>query len=693
MNAVYSLIERILPEKSGSFELKIKESDVEYYEIDNDGEKILLTGANVNCLCMAFGYYIKHVLNLNFSWCGSSLEYDELILPSYYKRTVEQQYRTYMNYCTHSYSCAWWNWERWEREIDIMAMNGINMPLSITGTEGVWYQTLLDMGFSDIEARTFLVGPAFIAWQLMGNIEAFAGPMPKSWITKHVELGRKIIDREVSLGMHPIQQGFSGFVPTLMKEKYPNASILVKETWNNIGVTAELDPKDPLFVRMGTVFLENQKKLFGAYGLYAADPFHESKPPIDGEEYLNDVGRTISEMFEKFDPDYKWVMQAWSVRKGIVLAVPKDRLIILDLAGVGHLSHNGFWGYSFLTGTLHNFGARMTLKGDLQLLADNGFKKIQKDFPNICGSGVFMEGIGQNPMYYDLAFDMITSNETVDLDAWLEDYCKRRYKMDDAEVINALKSVAYAVYTEGTDDVLKSAEIICTRPCLDAVATGPMDYFNDEYYDNRVLADAVKVYESKSIKTEGFFFDKLDFARQMMANHAHKIYKKCMADFKNRKFDEFEKKSEQFMELLYDFDSLLDGVNQWRLQTWIDNACAFAENEEEHALYEYNARMQITIWGNEIDCWLFDYAWKEWSGLVLDYYAVRWQKYFDMLKENHDYNEDNCKIFQKRIDWSADEFRIELAKWEAKWQLKRGDIKHGVFDDALISKILEKYDI
>ena len=30
-------------------------------------------------------------------------------------------------------SYAWWDWERWEREVDWMALNGINLPLAFTG--------------------------------------------------------------------------------------------------------------------------------------------------------------------------------------------------------------------------------------------------------------------------------------------------------------------------------------------------------------------------------------------------------------------------------------------------------------------------------------------------------------------------------------------------------------------------------
>ena len=42
-------------------------------------------------------------------------------------------FRYFMNVCTFGYSYVWWGWERWEREIDWLAMNGINIPLAFVG--------------------------------------------------------------------------------------------------------------------------------------------------------------------------------------------------------------------------------------------------------------------------------------------------------------------------------------------------------------------------------------------------------------------------------------------------------------------------------------------------------------------------------------------------------------------------------
>lgn len=48
------------------------------------------------------------------------------------------RFRYYQNVCTTSYSFVWWDWQRWEREIDWMAMNGINLVLTFNGMEAIW---------------------------------------------------------------------------------------------------------------------------------------------------------------------------------------------------------------------------------------------------------------------------------------------------------------------------------------------------------------------------------------------------------------------------------------------------------------------------------------------------------------------------------------------------------------------------
>lgn len=81
-------------------------------------------------------------------------------------------------------------------------------------------------------------------------------------------------------------------------------------------------------------------------------------------------------------------------------------MLILDLNGARSARKGACWGYPVVAGNLHNFGGRINLHGDLRLLASNQYAAAKAGSPNICGSGLFMESIIQNPVYYDLAFEM-----------------------------------------------------------------------------------------------------------------------------------------------------------------------------------------------------------------------------------------------------------------------------------------------
>jgi hypothetical protein len=71
------------------------------------------------------------------------------------------QFRYYMNVCTNSYSMVWWDWKRWQEEIDWMAMNGINLPLSFTGTEYILRELFLSFGVTRAEIGRFFAGPGW----------------------------------------------------------------------------------------------------------------------------------------------------------------------------------------------------------------------------------------------------------------------------------------------------------------------------------------------------------------------------------------------------------------------------------------------------------------------------------------------------------------------------------------------------
>ena len=59
---------------------------------------------------------------------------------------------------------AFWNWTRWQQEIDWMAMNGVNLPLAFTAQESIWQMVYKQLGLTQQELDQHFAGPAFLAW-------------------------------------------------------------------------------------------------------------------------------------------------------------------------------------------------------------------------------------------------------------------------------------------------------------------------------------------------------------------------------------------------------------------------------------------------------------------------------------------------------------------------------------------------
>ena len=676
--AALDLIKRIAPAQAEQFEVdtslpKAGGKDTFCVSDATDG-KILLRGNNGVSVASAFNWYLKSRAHCHLSWCGDQLNFP-VPLPKVGEPvtvTAPGQYRVYFNYCTFSYSAAWWNWERWQREIDFMALQGINTPLSVTGLEGVWYDTLLKFNFTDEEARKFLVGPAFFAWQWMTNIESHAGPLPKSWIDAHVKLGQQILARERALGMTPIQQGYSGYVPRLMAEKFPAAAIKIGRSWCGFPGSAQLDPLDPLFERIGKTFLTEQERLFGTSHLYGCDPFHEGRPPSDEPEYLAKVGRKIQAVLDGQDPHSTWVMQSWSIRQPIATAVPKDRLLIVDLKGQKHTSTEAFWGYPFVSGRLHNFGNRINLHGDLGALAANPFTAIAREFPNSAGLGLFMEGIIQNPVYYELAFDSIWRSGPVEPVAWLHDYARRRYGGDSESARRAWELLLETAYRPGTDGT-ENSSVICARPAINVKKSGPNAGFKIPYDEKKLLeAWRLLLRDGDQLKgSDGYLYDIVDIGRQVLSNHGQTLQKRIQTAFAAKDVAAFDQASRDFLQLLDDVDALLAPRPEFSFGKWIADARSRGTDEAEKDLYELNARALVTLWGPLDEASIFDYSWREWSGLIRTYYRVRWEKFLthvsELLKKGAPYEEAGLAQQFGHEAWRANDFYKQLAEWESTW--------------------------
>ena len=201
---------------------------VDVFTLESKGDKVVIGGNNANSMAVGLNRYLNRYCKTTVSWYADIPIFLPSTLPDIpAKETVEARVpqRFFLNYCTFGYTMPFWGWHDWERFIDWMALNGVNMPLAITGQEAVWYNVWTKMGMSDEEVRSYFTGPVYLPWHRMANIDAWCGPLPKEWLDGQAELQKKIVDRERALNMRPVLPAFAGHVPRKLKEMYPNADI------------------------------------------------------------------------------------------------------------------------------------------------------------------------------------------------------------------------------------------------------------------------------------------------------------------------------------------------------------------------------------------------------------------------------------------------------------------------------------
>jgi alpha-N-acetylglucosaminidase len=103
-------------------------------------------------------------------------------------------------------------------------------------------------------------------------------------------------------------------------------------------------------------------------------------------------------------------------------------------------------------------------------------------------------------------------------------------------------------------------------------------------------------------------------------------------------------------------DKLLATRKDFMLGPWLAAARSQGNTAAEKDLYEQNARDLITLWG-DANSPLHEYANRQWSGLLNDFYKPRWQQFFNMLQQSlQTGNAPDFTAFDKGI-----------SQWEWHW--------------------------
>lgn len=672
-----SLIRRTLPAgQAGDFILEAlpSSSGRDTFEIEQGPRrKIVLRGNNGVALASALYYYLHEYCHFQITWNGARLDFyaDQRLpeVPVKVQKSTPYAYRYYLNYCTFNYSMSWWDWPRWEKEIDWMALHGINTPLAITGEEFTWYTVYKEMGFTDEELQDFFSGPAYFAWSWMGNLDGWGGPLPLSWIKSHAELEQKILQRERALGMRPVLPAFTGHVPAAFVKHFPSARVKRTNWKNGFADTYILDPEDPLFADIGKKFLATQTHTFGTDHLYSSDTFNENEPPSDDTAFLAGLSRRLYEGMRSADTAAIWVMQGWlfySDRKfwkapqikALLDAVPGNHMLLLDLAAEIEpvwRRTSAFYGKPWVWNMLHNFGGNISMFGRMDVVASAPAAALHDTTSGrMQGIGLTMEGIEQNPVLYELMTANIWRDSVIQLDKWLVSYVTSRYGHADRSAIAAWQRLRTTVYNG--KEIRDGAESIITgRPTTQSATVWTRTKLN---YDPADLLPAWDLFMDAipaCHNSDGFQYDLADITRQALANYARPLQEKWIQAYREKNSAGFDEYTGRFLELIDDMDKLLATRKDFLLGPWIADARHWGTTPAEKDLYEKNARDLITLWGGA-NSPLHEYSCRQWSGLLTDFYKPRWEQYFQSLK---------ASMTTTPLD--QDEFEKQISQWEWEW--------------------------
>ena len=121
---ITGLLERIDKGASRKFVIERLKGEKDFFELDQKGNKVVVRGNNYVSIATGINWYLKYYAGINLSWNGMQADLPEVLPPVLKKERHETdlKLRYDFNYCTFSYSMAFWDWKRWEQEIDWMAL-------------------------------------------------------------------------------------------------------------------------------------------------------------------------------------------------------------------------------------------------------------------------------------------------------------------------------------------------------------------------------------------------------------------------------------------------------------------------------------------------------------------------------------------------------------------------------------------
>ena len=704
--AARALAGRIIPGQARHFVFETLPADsCDFFTLRSEGNKIVIGGNNANSMAVGLNYYLKYYCHVNIGWFAWDKGPMPKTLPQVgtpVRMEARVPERFFLNYCTYGYTMPWWGWKEWEHFIDWMALNGINLPLAITGQESVWYQVWTELGLSDEEVRSYFTGPAHLPWHRMLNIDRWGGPLPKSWLEGQEALQKQIVARERELNMRPVLPAFAGHVPPELQRIYPDAQIERMSDW--AGFATEdypwfLDPEDKLFPEIQKRFLEKETALYGSDHIYGIDVFNEMIPKSWEPDYLGRVSKGVYASLAAADPEAIWLQMTWLFYnerkywfeddsdarvKAYLTSYPAEKSILLDYycerMEVWRKTES-YYGVPFIWCYLGNFGGNTFLAGNIReidQLIEGTFAEAGSNFKGI---GSTLEGFDCNPFMYQFVFEKAWNfPQHQDLGTYADHLAWSRSGVTNEAAQEAWKELFEEIYIQRS--VPGHSPVMNLRPSFGRSSSYHSSVrFN---YENEKLREVIAKLLEAGGQGPAYEFDIVNLTRQYLSNRFEQGFAAYKEAYENGDRDAMAACKDELLDSFDTLDQLLASQEYFLVGKWIADARKWGADAAEADFFETNARNLLTSWGDRGNL-LTDYADRSWAGLVGTYYKPRWEMFFDAVDEAMDAGE-------KFEGARADELLEKTKDFEYQWWAERpGKFAATPQGDPveLVSRILE----
>lgn len=665
-DAIKSLIKRVAGENYAEkfiFE-KIESDGFDCYEVVDSDDKICIRANTGVSAAVVFNRYLKDVCHYSvgvFSTSGT-LPQTPPSVGATIKRKSKFLYRYFFNYCTFSYTYAFDNWADWEKTLDYLLLSGYNLILNPIGIESIWKRILEKLGYKKKDISNFLCGPAFYAWQWMMNMTGWAGGAPENWYDYRAKLSGKINERLQSFGAAPVFSGYVGMVPNDFCKYFPDSKVVGQGYWVGYKRPGFILPNDPNYNKIADLYYNECRKIKGGDKVcfFSADPFHEGgiTNGIDMKAYA--LGN-YEKMLEHCE-NAVWVLQEWlHMQTDIIKNIKDGGILVVSLCADNKPTDSDKedispWCYC----AVNAFGGQYAMHGAAKEQLLNPFKHLNNNNSKIVGIGYMPEAVNCNELLYEINVENAFGNGFDTVEDFLKVYTKSRYGNSYKDIVEALYKVFLVSFH--IDRPLGGESGLCSRPAMDVCRVSAWSTPAKPYLDQTILVDYVKTmfahYDEMS-EFGGYKSDLLESTRQILNNISWYYIERIKESYKAKDINELSHWGKELLSL-YDLQSALMACDKNRmLGTWLKKARRFGKTEAEKTYFEWNARTQITCWGDKNAAkFLRDYSAREWHGMLNDYYKPRWERFISRLELSiltgkklekiDNYNEEIGFTFEKK---------------------------------------------